>query len=566
MIPENLKGKRAIGYVRVSTSEQKDHGFSLPNQKDRVKTFCKQQGIILESIIEEDYSAKNFDRPAFNELIKIAAHNKTSKNKIDFILVTAWDRFSRQLSEAVVMMERFANYGIEINCVQDWKNLNISTDFLSHSFQMTFARYENMLKSERVKDGNYKALESGRYPSRPPKGYKPSTDELGKPLMVIDEENASFVRSILEDYSTGKYSQNQLIIKYRAAGFKVSKSNLSRMLANSVYCSKNVITDPRTGKEKTVSMLHEPLISETTFKRNQYYLNKKQRNKDKPSKDKEELPLRGILVCPKCNRNMTGYTKVKPNGKRYSYYVCGKRYGCGEIKFNADRPHQNIKKELSKITPSYSVMRLFEKVLISKYESLYKTREKEKQQLLDRKEAFETKIDELTEKWIEGKIKGGEATYDRLYEKYDSEIKEIDEQIELIPMEDESLEKYLKFGLTFLSKIDFAYEKADVKTKKMILGSILTEKLIFDGEKYRTLEFREVVKLICRNTKGFRESEIKKGGSSSETSRYVPGAGLEPARPEEHRILSPACLPIPPSGHLIYLTDKSGKLFQLSGR
>ncbi len=35
-------------------------------------------------------------------------------------------------------------------------------------------------------------------------------------------------------------------------------------------------------------------------------------------------------------------------------------------------------------------------------------------------------------------------------------------------------------------------------------------------------------------------------------------AGLEPARPEEHRILSPACLPIPPLELLIYRTDKSG--------
>ena len=35
-------------------------------------------------------------------------------------------------------------------------------------------------------------------------------------------------------------------------------------------------------------------------------------------------------------------------------------------------------------------------------------------------------------------------------------------------------------------------------------------------------------------------------------------AGLEPARPKEHRILSPACLPIPPFEHSIYRTDKSG--------
>ncbi len=29
---------------------------------------------------------------------------------------------------------------------------------------------------------------------------------------------------------------------------------------------------------------------------------------------------------------------------------------------------------------------------------------------------------------------------------------------------------------------------------------------------------------------------------------FVPRAGLEPARSKEHRILSPACLPIPPPG------------------
>ena len=28
---------------------------------------------------------------------------------------------------------------------------------------------------------------------------------------------------------------------------------------------------------------------------------------------------------------------------------------------------------------------------------------------------------------------------------------------------------------------------------------------------------------------------------------YVPGAGLEPARPNGHKILSLACLPVPPS-------------------
>ena len=32
----------------------------------------------------------------------------------------------------------------------------------------------------------------------------------------------------------------------------------------------------------------------------------------------------------------------------------------------------------------------------------------------------------------------------------------------------------------------------------------------------------------------------------------VPEAGVEPARPEGHRILSPACLPVPPFGHVMW--------------
>ena len=44
--------------------------------------------------------------------------------------------------------------------------------------------------------------------------------------------------------------------------------------------------------------------------------------------------------------------------------------------------------------------------------------------------------------------------------------------------------------------------------------------------------------------------------NTSQKVPLVPGAGLEPARPEEHRILSPACLPIPPSGRLVSLIKK----------
>ena len=43
--------------------------------------------------------------------------------------------------------------------------------------------------------------------------------------------------------------------------------------------------------------------------------------------------------------------------------------------------------------------------------------------------------------------------------------------------------------------------------------------------------------------------ENKKAQENKFLSFVVPQAGLEPARPNGHRILSPACLPVPPPGH-----------------
>ncbi len=40
----------------------------------------------------------------------------------------------------------------------------------------------------------------------------------------------------------------------------------------------------------------------------------------------------------------------------------------------------------------------------------------------------------------------------------------------------------------------------------------------------------------------------------------VPAAGLEPARPQSQRILSPSCLPVPPSGHEIISPFRTEKI------
>lgn len=98
--------KKAILYTRVSTDEQADKGFSLRDQEQKLKSYCKRNNIEAKAIYTDDYSAKTFNRPAFKKLIQFA---KTNANDIDEILFMKWDRFSRNTTESYNMIKFFVN-------------------------------------------------------------------------------------------------------------------------------------------------------------------------------------------------------------------------------------------------------------------------------------------------------------------------------------------------------------------------------------------------------------------------------------------------------------------------
>ena len=72
-----LAGKSAILYRRVSTTEQKLYGNSLNAQESSLREFCNKNSMIIVKEFQEDYSAKNFERPEFIRLMEFAKKNKS---------------------------------------------------------------------------------------------------------------------------------------------------------------------------------------------------------------------------------------------------------------------------------------------------------------------------------------------------------------------------------------------------------------------------------------------------------------------------------------------------------
>ena len=94
---------------------------------------------------------------------------------------------------------------------------------------------------------------------------------------------------------------------------------------------------------------------------------------------------------------------------------------------------------------------------------------------------------------------------------------------------DKNHDKRIDNCVDFLKKIDQIYVSADVETKQRIIGSITSEKLIFENENYRTLKLNKVVELICNDSKGLRKNKKGKVLDFRALSLGVESEGIEPS-------------------------------------
>jgi len=88
----NEEKKIAVIYKRVSTLDQKREGFSLPEQEEKLREFCKFKGYQIYKVYEDaGISAKNDKRPAYQKMIqdvkKIDLNKKRWLKQVFLILI-----------------------------------------------------------------------------------------------------------------------------------------------------------------------------------------------------------------------------------------------------------------------------------------------------------------------------------------------------------------------------------------------------------------------------------------------------------------------------------------------
>ncbi|WP_394367768.1 recombinase family protein [Flavobacterium celericrescens] len=521
----NLMGKNVLGYIRVSTKDQKDFGHSLSSQNKAIANYCDCYQMNVVEFFEEDYSAKNFNRPVFKELKDYA---KKNKGKIDYLIVQKWDRFSRNVGLALQMIEYFKKLGIEVNCVENWIDYNASDYIILLSLYLSTPEAENSKIRDRTIAGTREALKQGRYVNSQPIGYISGRDERDKTLMKPDPIVAPLVKKLFEDYSTGLYTQQDLLKKYKVKGLKIERSALSRLLENPLYMGMVKVPAYKDEPEMLVEGLHIPLISKETFyivqgvKNGRTNLIKKLKGKN------DNFPLTSFLTCPECGQVLYGSQsnngKSKKVTRTYNYYQCNSKHTCK--RYRVEIIHNKLELALQNIKPAKEVLELFEKILIDEYKNVKTDRLKDINDL-DKKIAdigYNQMM--LTEKFGLDKIK--EEVYNKLMDCYEKEMIDLKAAKAELGDYQHDLDKYVSFGLSLLTNLSEFYKNAGVEVKTKLLGSIFSNKLEFFENSFRTLPFNEAISLIGNYNKALGRNKNKKGSSQLRTSLTVPGVGIEP--------------------------------------
>ena len=393
-------------YLRVSTEDQAREGFSLPEQRERLETFCKFKGYEIVDYYEDaGISAKTGNyRPEFERLKK-----DIKSKRINTIIALKLDRITRSIFDWEKLMTFLDENDAYIDCANDEVNTTNANGKMVSRLLMSVSQNEIERTSERTKVGLAGAIKQGHLPSQAPLGYKHENKKL-----VIDYSTKDVVVRIFELYYNGNSYQtiSNILNKEQVLGkTNWRDSTITAILENEVY-KGDFVHGKRTKHPTYYENVVEPLVSKEMWEDCQA---QKKKNSRAYQRTLTYLFLQKIR-CPRCNNLMGGKATKKKNGNVYYYYYCN------DCKLNLK---ENVIEEyfenfINEIVEYDSVVNQFFLPMIKqKFDEPKELLEKE----LDKQNA---KLDRIRKAYISG-------AFD--LEEYNAEKKIVDEAISKIQSE-----------------------------------------------------------------------------------------------------------------------------------
>lgn len=299
-------------YPRVSTEDQFRNGHSLDEQKERMLKLCDYKNYEVYKVYEDaGISAKNMNRPAFQEMIQDIKDGKINK-----IIVYKLDRLTRSIKD----LEEICTSLEDNNCSLESMCEDINTSTANGKFFIRMltilAQLEIERTSERTKFGMVGAVKKGHFVGRPPIGY----DKVDKKLVINDIES-EVIRRIFDLYIKGIAANaiTKLLNEEKALNRKWIPTLVDRILSNEIYIGNYVHRKTVSDEESQKFVGVAPaIIGEEVFNIAQIQKQKNLKN----YKRKQTYIFMQSIKCPKCGTIMGSCSSKSHTGEKHCYYQC----------------------------------------------------------------------------------------------------------------------------------------------------------------------------------------------------------------------------------------------------
>ena len=349
---------KAVIYCRVSSEKQVREGHGLEGQEKRCRDYASIKGYeVLKVFRDEGISGGRTSRPAMQALIKYLRDIK--------------------LPEVVVIFDDIKRFARNIEGHFELKAMLMSQGAIlespSHTFEDTpggklvetifasVAEFERNTNKIQVCNRMLSRMQLGYWVFYPPTGYKFIKHPIEGKLIDPIEPTASIIKEAMEGFARGiLHSQEDVrhfLIqkKFPYKGKTVHLEQVKRILTQSFYAG---IIDYPKWDIKFIPGRHKALVSIDTFNKIQEKLFGRAKLAFSRKSDHEDFPIRGLALCPCCEKPYTSSWSKGRNAK-FPYYRCNNK--------QCNLSQKNIRKEvleelfsntLKEISPASQIINL----------------------------------------------------------------------------------------------------------------------------------------------------------------------------------------------------------------
>ena len=318
---------RVALYVRVSSQEQADEGYSIGEQTERLKKYADAMGWVVHKIyVDPGYSGGNMERPGLNEMIK-----DVENGEIDTVVVYKLDRLSRSQFDTLYLIEKvFLVNNTDFVSMTENFSTNTPLGRAMIGFLAVFAQLEKDKINERTLMGKEARAKEGKWGggSSVPIGYDydVATDHLSvneyEKMQILEAIDLFLkgmpLRTICRVFKDKGYV-------YRGRSQKThdwDPHRLKYVFANRVYLG---YINHRGNWYKGT---HDPIIDEETFNNLSKLLALRAEKFEKHVKKTrtQTTYLGGMLYCKHCGARYHRQTgNRRKDGSTALYYCCYSR-------------------------------------------------------------------------------------------------------------------------------------------------------------------------------------------------------------------------------------------------